>query len=82
MEATIIQSVDSLWILIAGILVMFMQPGFMRLKLFHKIKKLSKHCYEKLYGFFNGAITYWAFGFALAYGGTTLGGFLAYVISS
>ena len=25
-----------------------------------------------------GAITYWAFGFALAYGGTTLGGFLAY----
>jgi len=29
MEATIIQSVDSLWILIAGILVMFMQPGFM-----------------------------------------------------
>ena len=29
MESMIINSVDSLWVLIAGILVMFMQPGFM-----------------------------------------------------
>lgn len=29
MESMIISSVDSLWVLIAGILVMFMQPGFM-----------------------------------------------------
>ena len=29
MESMIISSVDNLWVLIAGILVMFMQPGFM-----------------------------------------------------
>ena len=29
MESMIVNSVDSLWVVIAGILVMFMQPGFM-----------------------------------------------------
>jgi Amt family ammonium transporter len=79
MEATIIQSVDSLWILIAGILVMFMQPGFMLVETgFTRSKNSVNIVMKNFMDFSVGAITYWAFGFALAYGGTTLGGFLAY----
>ena len=71
--------VDSLWIVVAGILVMFMQPGFMLVETgFTRSKNSVNIVMKKFMDFSVGAITYWAFGFALAYGGTTLGGFLAY----
>ena len=71
--------VDSLWIVVAGILVMFMQPGFMLVETGFTRSKNSDNIFMKNFMDFSvGAITYWAFGFALAYGGTTLGGFLAY----
>ena len=71
--------VDSLWIVIAGILVMFMQPGFMLVETgFTRSKNSVNIVMKNFMDFSVGAITYWAFGFALAYGGTTLGGFLAY----
>ena len=79
MESMIISSVDSLWVLIAGILVMFMQPGFMLVETgFTRSKNSVNIVMKNFMDFSVGAITYWAFGFALAYGGTTLGGFLAY----
>ena len=75
----IISSVDSLWVLIAGILVMFMQPGFMLVETgFTRSKNSVNIVMKNFMDFSVGAITYWAFGFALAYGGTTIGGFLAY----
>ena len=71
--------VDSLWIVVAGILVMFMQPGFMLVETgFTRSKNPVNIVMKNFMDFSVGAITYWAFGFALAYGGTTLGGFLAY----
>ena len=71
--------VDSLWIVVAGILVMFMQPGFMLVETgFTRSKNSVNIVMKNFMDFSVGAITYWAFGFALAYGGTTLGGFLAY----
>ena len=71
--------VDSLWILVAGILVMFMQPGFMLVETgFTRSKNSVNIVMKNFMDFSVGAVTYWAFGFALAYGGTTLGGFLAY----
>ena len=71
--------VDNLWILVAGILVMFMQPGFMLVETgFTRSKNSVNIVMKNFMDFSVGAITYWAFGFALAYGGTTLGGFLAY----
>ena len=71
--------VDSLWIVVAGILVMFMQPGFMLVETgFARSKNSVNIVMKNFMDFSVGAGTYWAFGFALAYGGTTLGGFLAY----
>ena len=71
--------VESLWIVVAGILVMFMQPGFMLVETgFTRSKNSVNIVMKNFMDFSVGAITYWAFGFALAYGGTTLGGFLAY----
>ena len=79
MESMIINSVDSLWVLIAGILVMFMQPGFMLVETgFTRSKNSVNIVMKNFMDFSVGAITYWAFGFAFAYGGTTLGGFIAY----
>ena len=79
MESMIINSVDSLWVLIAGILVMFMQPGFMLVETgFTRSKNSVNIVMKNFMDFSVGAITYWAFGFALAYGGSTLGGFVAY----
>jgi len=79
MESMILNSVDSLWVVIAGILVMFMQPGFMLVETgFTRSKNSVNIVMKNFMDFSVGAITYWAFGFALAYGGTTIGGFLAY----
>ena len=79
MESMIVNSVDSLWVVIAGILVMFMQPGFMLVETgFTRSKNSVNIVMKNFMDFSVGAITYWAFGFALAYGGTTIGGFLAY----
>ena len=70
--------VDSLWIVVAGILVMFMQPGFMLVETgFTRSKNSVNIVMKNFMDFSVGAVSYWAFGFALAYGGTTLGGFLA-----
>ena len=71
--------VDSLWIVVAGILVMFMQPGFMLVETgFTRSKNSVNIVMKNFMDVSVGAVSYWAFGFALAYGGTTLGGFLAY----
>ena len=71
--------VDRLWIVIEGILVMFMQPGFMLVETgFTRSKNSVNIVMKNFMDYSVGAVSYWAFGFALAYGGTTLGGFLAY----
>lgn len=71
--------VDSLWVLIAGILVMFMHPGFMLVETgFTRAKNSVNIVMKNFMGFSVGTIVYWAFGFALAYGGTSVGGFFAY----
>jgi Amt family ammonium transporter len=75
----IVTYVDNLWILIAGILVMFMQPGFMLVETgFTRSKNSVNIVMKNFMDFSVGALTYWAFGFAFAYGGSTLGGFIAY----
>ena len=75
----IVTYVDNLWILIAGILVMFMQPGFMLVEtVFTRSKNSVNIVMKNFMDFSVGALTYWAFGFAFAYGGSTLGGFIAY----
>jgi len=72
-------AVNEVWIVLAAVLVMFMQAGFALVEAgFTRAKSAGNIIMKNFMDFSVGGITYWAFGFALAYGGSTLGGFLAY----
>ncbi len=73
------KAVDNVWVVVAGILVMFMQPGFALVEAgFTRAKNTANIVMKNFMDFSVGAIAYWAFGFALAYGGSSVGGFFAY----
>jgi Amt family ammonium transporter len=75
---TIVSSIDNLWLVIAGILVMFMQAGFALVESgFTRAKNAGNIIMKNFMDFSVGAVTYWAIGFALAYGGATVGGLFA-----
>ncbi len=77
--AEVAGAVDEVWLLVAAMLVMFMQAGFALVEAgFTRAKNAGNIIMKNFMDFSVGSITYWAFGFALAYGGSTLGGFLAY----
>jgi Amt family ammonium transporter len=72
-------AVNEVWLVLAAALVMFMQAGFTLVEAgFTRAKNTGNIIMKNFMDFSVGALTYWAFGFALAYGGSTLGGFLAY----
>jgi Amt family ammonium transporter len=72
-------AVDEVWLVIAAVLVMFMQAGFALVEAgFTRAKNAGNIIMKNFMDFSVGGIVYWAFGFALAYGGSTLGGFVAY----
>ncbi len=72
-------AVNSVWIVVAAILVMFMQAGFALVEAgFTRAKNAGNIIMKNVMDFSLGSLTYWAFGFALAYGGSSIGGFLAY----
>lgn len=72
-------AVDSVWLVVAAMLVMFMQAGFALVEAgFTRAKNAGNIIMKNVMDFSVGSITYWAFGFALAYGGSSVGGFLAY----
>lgn len=71
-------SIDELWLVVAAILVMFMQPGFALVESgFTRAKNAGNIIMKNFMDFSVGAIAYWAVGFALAYGGVSVGGFFA-----
>ncbi len=77
--AEVAGAVDEVWLVVAAMLVMFMQAGFALVEAgFTRAKNAGNIIMKNFMDFSVGGITYWAFGFALAYGGSTLGGFLAY----
>lgn len=72
-------AIDEVWVVIAAMLVMFMQAGFALVEAgFTQAKHAGNIIMKNFMDFSVGAVVYWAIGFALAYGGTSLGGFLAY----
>ena len=72
-------AVDSVWLFLAGAMVMFMQAGFALVEAgFTRAKNAGNIIMKNLMDFSVGGITYWAFGFALAYGGSSLGGLVGY----
>src|SRR5215211_2990449 len=65
-----ISSLNTLWVVIAGVLVMFMQAGFALLEIgFSRMKNAGSGIAKSLVNFSIASIAYWAVGFALAFGG-------------
>jgi len=73
MEPTLndaIPAIETIWVLAAAILVMFMQVGFMFLEVgFSRMKNAGTIVPKVLANFSIAALCYWAVGFALAFGG-------------
>ena len=65
-----VSSVNTVWVIVAGVLVMFMQAGFCFLEVgFSRAKNAGLGVVKILTNFSIAAIAYWAVGFALAFGG-------------
>ena len=68
---------NEMWLVLAAILVFFMQAGFTLVEAgFTRAKNAGNIIMKNVMDFSVGAIAYWAIGFGLAYGGSTLGGFV------
>jgi Amt family ammonium transporter len=65
-----ISATDTAWVMVAAILVMFMQAGFLFLEIgFSRMKNAGTVVPKVLANFSIAALGYWAVGFALAFGG-------------
>jgi Amt family ammonium transporter len=65
-----VSSVNTTWVIVAGVLVMFMQAGFAFLEIgFSRAKNAGTGIAKILTNFSIASICYWAVGFALAFGG-------------
>ena len=63
-------SINAMWVIVAGVLVMFMQAGFLLLEVGFSRMKNAGTCVAKVLANFSiAALCYWAVGFALAFGG-------------
>jgi Amt family ammonium transporter len=69
-------SVDTIWILVAAVLVMFMQPGFALVEAgFTRSKNTANILMKNLMDFSIGSLIFWLLGYTLMYG-EDLGGFV------
>src|SRR5215216_5442583 len=65
-----VAAVNTTWVIVAGVLVMFMQAGFLFLEVgFSRAKNAGLGVVKILTNYSICAIAYWAVGFALAFGG-------------
>jgi Amt family ammonium transporter len=65
-----ISSVNTIWVVVAAVLVMFMQAGFALLEIgFSRMKNAGAGVAKILLNFSISSLAYWAVGFALAFGG-------------
>src|SRR5256714_8302408 len=65
-----VSSITTTWVIVAGVLVMFMQAGFAFLEIgFSRGKNAGTGIAKILTNFSIASIAYWAVGFALAFGG-------------
>jgi ammonium transporter, Amt family len=66
-------ALNTTWVMIAAILVMFMQAGFLLLEVgFSRMKNAGAGVAKILVNFSVASLAYWAVGFALAWGGAGL----------
>jgi ammonium transporter, Amt family len=67
-------SINNVWVLIAAILVMFMQAGFAMVETgFTRKKNAANIMMKNLMDFSIGALIYWAIGYSIMYGESILG---------
>lgn len=73
-------AIDTAWLLLAGVLVLFMQAGFALVESgFIRTKNVVNILMKNVLDLSLGAIAYWAVGFGLAYGASeTAGGFFGW----
>jgi Amt family ammonium transporter len=72
-------AVDNVWVIVAGALVFLMQAGFALVEAgFTRAKNTANIVMKNFMDFSVGSLAFWAFGFAFAYGGSSIGGFIAY----
>src|SRR5919108_4464334 len=65
-----VSSLNTVWVIVAAVLVMFMQAGFCFLEVgFSRAKNAGLGVVKILTNFSIAALAYWAVGFALAFGG-------------
>jgi Amt family ammonium transporter len=77
--ATVIEAIDNLWLVVAAALVFLMQAGFALVEAgFTRAKNTANIVMKNFMDFSVGSIMFWAVGFAFAYGGSSVGGFIAY----
>jgi Amt family ammonium transporter len=77
--ADLTSAINGVWVIMAGALVFLMQAGFALVEAgFTRAKNTANIAMKNFMDFSAGAVVYWAIGFGLAYGGSTLGGFVAY----
>ena len=63
-------SINAMWVVVAAVLVMFMQAGFLCLEVgFSRAKNVGAGVAKILVNFSIASLCYWAVGFALAFGG-------------
>ncbi len=68
--------IDNMWLLIAGFLVMFMQPGFAMVEAgFTRSKNTANILMKNLMDFSIGSLLYWIIGFTIMYG-ESIGGII------
>jgi len=69
-------SIDTIWILVAAVLVMFMQPGFALVEAgFTRSKNTANILMKNLMDFSIGSLIFWILGYTLMYG-EDIGGFV------
>ena len=67
----VIPAVETTWVIVAAVFVMFMQAGFLLLEIgFSRMKNVGTVVPKVLANFSICALCYWAVGFALAFGGS------------
>lgn len=70
-------SINTIWLLLATFLVMFMQPGFALVEAgFTRSKNTSNILMKNLMDFSFGAIIYWLIGYSIMYGSSLFGGLI------
>src|ERR687895_2559175 len=66
-------AMNTMWVVVAAVLVMFMQAGFLLLEVgFSRMKNAGAGVAKILVNFSVASLAYWAVGFALAWGGAGL----------